>query len=236
MKHTQHGSVTLTITEKPINELQSTYIFSVKDTGAGIPENELAHIFSRFYQGEKNKGYGLGLGLSITQRFTEMMGGSITVNSELGVGSHFTCTIPIMLSEKPLAIINPFVQPAEKPKILLVEDNELIQAMTVQTLKKLDWRYELASTGEDALLAWRKRNISLILLDLGLPDQSGLDVLQTIRQSDKTTPIITLTGDATEKTKKLCEEKGATGFLAKPASQEELLQAINEAMQKTTEP
>lgn len=232
MKHTRKGEVNVAVSEKPISQLQSTYTFSVQDTGTGIPKKELAQIFSRFYQGEKNKGYGLGLGLSITQRFTEMMGGTITVDSESGVGSTFTCSLPIMLSEHPPEEVTPFTQPAEKPRILLVEDNELIQTMTVQTLKKLDWEYELASTGEEALLAWRKQNISVILLDLGLPDQSGLDVLATIRQSDPETPVITLTGDATKETQKQCAEKGATGFLAKPATQEELVQAINQVLQE----
>jgi PAS domain S-box-containing protein len=233
MKHTKEGSVSLLATETVINELQSTYLFSVKDTGSGIPKEELSHIFSRFYQGEKHKGYGLGLGLSITQRFTEMMGGTIQVDSEWGSGSTFTCELPIMLSEKPPEAITPFTQSTEKPRILLVEDNELIQAMTVQTLKKLNWEYELASTGEEALLAWRKQNISLILLDLGLPDQPGLDVLSTIRQSDTTTPVITLTGDATDKTRKLCKEKGATGFLTKPATQEELMRVISQTLQES---
>jgi PAS domain S-box-containing protein len=233
MKHTREGEVSLSLSEIPISESQSTYLFQVKDTGIGIPKEELTKIFSRFFQGEQHKGNGLGLGLSITQRFTEMMGGTITVDSEWGVGSTFTCTIPIALSDQKPEKITPFTQVAEKPRILLVEDNELIQTMTVQTLKKLDWKYELASTGEEALLAWRKGNISLILLDLGLPDQPGLNVLETIRKFDKHIPIITLTGDATEKTRKECFATGATDFLTKPASQEELLHAITKTLQET---
>lgn len=235
MKHTKKGSVNLSIIEVAIDKQKSTYTFTVQDTGSGIPKEELKHIFNRFYQGEKHKGYGLGLGLSITQRFTEMMGGTIRVDSEWAVGSTFTCSLPVMLSERLPEPITPFTQSIEKPRILLVEDNELIQAMTVQTLRNLEWDYELASTGEEALLAWRKENISLILLDLGLPDQCGLDVLKIIRQSDRDIPIIALTGDATDKTRKLCKEKGATGFLAKPATQQELMRVIREVLHESTQ-
>lgn len=230
MKHTHEGEVNITVVEKRVNRMTSNYTFSVSDTGSGIQKEELAHIFSRFYQGEKHKGHGLGLGLSITQRFTELMSGHLSVDSKWGIGSRFTCTIPLTLCEEIPKEKNTLYQAKQKPRILLVEDNELIQTMTVQTLKKLDWEYELAATGEDALIAWKKGNLSLVLLDLGLPDKPGLEVLKTIRQFDQSLPIITLTGDGSEKTKAACFEAGATGFLIKPTTQEDLLNAITETL------
>lgn len=230
MKHTTAGSIHLKVTEKASeNTLKPIFEFVITDTGSGIAAEELPYIFSRFYQGQKDKGNGLGLGLSITQRFIDLMSGTISVESERGSGSCFTCSIPMQLHHE-----DPDEQTHstsyQNLTILLVEDNRLVQTMTVETFKKQGWEYDVASTGEEALILWRKKQFDAILLDLGLPDQSGLDVLIKIRQSDLDLPIITLTGDSSEETKAKCFEAGATTFLEKPASQKVLIETVTQVL------
>ena len=226
IKYTKKGSLSLTITESPINGTHSNYLFTVSDTGVGISAGELPHIFSRHYQNKKNKGNGFGLGLAITERFINLLMGKVTVNSEPGKGSEFNVTLPIELAEAPSNSTQNQTLPAQKLSVLLVEDNEMIQIMTSHTLALLNCDCDIASTGEEALAKWGNKTYSLILLDLGLPDCSGLEVLQSIRSSDTTTPVIALTANTLPSIQTACSEAGASGFLPKPATREQLLIAI----------
>lgn len=197
---------------------ESAVSFSVKDTGIGIPKQEQASIFDKFYQvGSTTKGVreGTGLGLAITKQLAEMHGGSISVESEPAKGSTFTFTIPV---ERPKT---------EQPLILIVEDEPAAQELLVTYLEPRGFRTEVASTVQKAIEIARKTRPSAVTLDLGLPGYSGWRALEELyhRAEFRSVPIIVVSvrdNDGTAQT------RGASAFLQKPLKRDVLLHTLRQ--------
>jgi PAS domain S-box-containing protein len=236
LRYTNEGYVELEY--KLIND---TLVFHVKDTGIGIVKEKQKIIFERFSQAEKrlSKEYGgLGLGLSIAKENTELMGGTISVESEKGEGSTFTFTIPY----------NPVVRLDErgedKPEnsnttkvILVVEDEEINYLYLETVIQKLDKTIEIlhAKNGVEAVEICRARkDINVVFMDIKMPEMNGLEATHIIKEFAPDLKIVAQTAYSTFEDRQNALQAGCDDFIEKPINVELLNQIINNVLEKTT--
>jgi CheY-like chemotaxis protein len=204
-------------------------VFSVRDTGIGIPPEKLDTIFESFRQGEDGltRSYpGLGLGLALVQKLTDAMGGRVTVASQQGIGSVFTVEIPA--ASPPVAVAAESA-PDPVPTILAVEDNPVGLKVLRHVLERRRVRVVPAASGREAIEAARRQPVDLILMDLGMPDIDGLTAADEIRKLPgyESVPILALTANYSEQVKRECLGRGMKAFLSKPIDPRELWGAVS---------
>lgn len=200
--------------------------FFVKDTGIGIPENQIEQIFERFRQGSesRNRGYeGSGLGLSISKTYVEMLGGRIWIESEEGLGSTFYFTIPYnaVLEEETEIIDAVSAEHKEVQlkdlKILIAEDDKTSYTLLSKHLQKISKEILHAITGVEAVEACRNNpGLDLVLMDIRMPQMNGLEATQQIRQFNKDVIIIAQTAYAFSGDKEKAIEAGCNDYISKP--------------------
>jgi CheY-like chemotaxis protein/HPt (histidine-containing phosphotransfer) domain-containing protein len=215
--------------------------FTVSDTGIGIPREKLGQVFERFTQADSSttrRFGGSGLGLTISKRLVELMGGRIWVESEVGKGSVFAFAVPFEISatvNRPAAL--PVGTDPELPlpalRILLAEDSPDNCIITMAYLEDTPYRVEIAETGAIACKMFELGHYDLVLMDRQMPVMDGLTATRTIRAWEQAndrppTPIVALTASALKGDREMCLAAGCTAFLTKPIKQEVLLQAIRE--------
>lgn len=200
VKYTERGQVTLFVDHAPHPETGTPVLsFSVADTGAGIASSDHARIFDAYARGQHHKSdgiEGLGLGLSICRRLTEVLGGSITVESALGAGSRFTLTVPLSIGD-----VDKIIRQGESLETatfgyrVLVVDDELVNRMVAcGYLEKLGCEVSEAETGAAGIEAAVAGDFDLILMDVDLPDMSGGEAAAAIRDALAAPPrIVALT-------------------------------------------
>jgi CheY-like chemotaxis protein/nitrogen-specific signal transduction histidine kinase len=188
----------------------------VKDTGAGISEQELPHLFDRFWQAQKTDRRGTGLGLGICKAIVEAHGGRIWVESTLGRGTTFFFTLPVA---PPPAV----VAENEPVKILLVDDKpENLMALQA-ILERPDYRFLLAGSGADALRIALRESFDLALIDVVMPDMNGLEVATHLKSLERCRdlPIIFITALGNDpKAIHRAYDAGAADYLVKPLDPE----------------
>ncbi|MCC8464526.1 aerobic respiration two-component sensor histidine kinase ArcB [Photorhabdus bodei] len=221
VKFTQKGEITVRIWY----EEEERLLFEVTDTGIGIPHDELEKIFAMYYQVRGSHGgcpaTGTGIGLAVSKRLAQSMGGDIVVESEPGKGSRFTLSIiaPAM-EENLLCKEDTDDYPLPALHILLVEDIELNVIVARSVLEKLGNSVEVAMNGKDALDVFKPGEFDLVLLDIQLPDMTGLDISRELSQryaKKDLPPLIALTANVL-KDKKEYLDAGMNGVLSKPLS------------------
>ena len=209
-------------------KLKKDYIdFYVKDTGIGISEEKLSHIFGRFVK-LNSFVQGTGLGLAICQMIVEKMGGAITVESELQEGSTFRFTIPYDMYNKQ----EKFKKNAEREQHLKVAIKSL-QLRTLLVAEDVDSNFLLMNTvlgkkyklirardGREAVDMYKENHPDLIFMDIKMPYMDGLEAVRLIRGYSKDIPIIALTAFAFESDRERAIEAGCNDYLTKPVSQE----------------
>jgi PAS domain S-box-containing protein len=217
--------------------------FSVADTGFGIPEEKHHLLFESFTQVDSSftrKFGGSGLGLAISKGLVDLMGGEISVRSGEGKGSVFTFTIPLKIAEKQSeATIGATSEDPGKEifdaRILLAEDDPMIQNVITLTLAQRGWQAEIAETGLDAVEKWKRGNFDLILMDLQMPEMNGLEATRTIREKEtegnKHTCIIGLTAHARREIMDDCLKAGMQSVLTKPIQMKKLFSAIDDCLE-----
>ncbi len=240
IKFTSQGKVNISIRVTHEDEEKLTIEFIVSDTGIGIPENRLSHIFYNFEQAsdEISKEYGgTGLGLSIVKQLVELQGGSLFVKSKVGEGSTFgflmnfsktTETLP----EEPALILKTGNE-LEKIKVLVAEDISLNQILIKLILNDFGFECEIADNGKIVLEKLKESNYDIILMDLQMPEMNGFETTDYIRNTlNLQIPIIALTADVTtidiEKSKKI----GMNDYISKPIDEELLYSKIIKQVQK----
>jgi signal transduction histidine kinase/CheY-like chemotaxis protein len=207
---------------------------AVSDSGVGIPPDKLGHVFEEFSQAEdhtsRNYG-GTGLGLPISRRFCQMMGGDITVASTLGEGSTFTIRLPLEVKQaseeaEPEAAppaVTP--EPGEESTVLVIDDDPNALELLGRTLQRADMRVVTASDGEEALRLARSLHPAAITLDVMMPGVDGWQVLRELKADPETRDIpvvmVTMTED-----RELGYALGATEFLTKPIQRDHLVRLI----------
>ncbi len=244
LKFTEKGRIALTVTVEATEADRVCLRFSVSDTGIGIPREKQQQIFQAFTQADTSttrKYGGTGLGLTISAKLVQLMGGSIWVESEVGRGSTFFFTIQLALSvnspEKPASSPAPvsFRTNRGRLRILLAEDNPINQKLTVRLLEKWGHKTRVAENGQLALEALKEEPFDLILMDVQMPVLGGLEATAGIREIEKTTgnhiPIIAMTAHAMKGDSERCLQAGMDAYVSKPIKLIELFNAIETAVQ-----
>lgn len=232
VKFTQKGEVKLSIWQEADNKL----FFRVQDSGIGIPKDELDKIFAMYYQVTDSAGgkpaTGTGIGLSVSRRLAQNMGGDIHVESEIGKGSIFTLSITAPVVEEEVIEHQDMEDDYPLPAlhILLVEDIELNVVVACSVLENLGNTVDVAMNGKDALAMFAPGEYDLVLLDIQLPDMTGFDISRQLKQQyahDDLPPLIALTANVL-KDKKEYFDAGMDGVLSKPLSVSALTQVIEQ--------
>ncbi|CAN1544554.1 aerobic respiration control sensor protein ArcB [Caulobacteraceae bacterium] len=239
IKFTETGTVSLTVHPDPDLAVPTALRFQVTDTGIGVAGNKLARIFERFTQADSSttrRFGGSGLGLTISKRLVELMGGRISVTSIVGKGSVFTFSVPFEVCAASARAISAPVGagPAvalPRLRILMAEDSPDNRTITLAYLEETPYRIDVAETGKAAFEMFRTGDYDLILMDRQMPVMDGLSATRAIRAWEKAnnltpTPIIALTASALKGDRETCLAAGCTAYLTKPIKQEALLQAI----------
>lgn len=215
-------------------------IFEITDTGIGIAEKDRARIFEPYAQGDVSstrRFEGAGLGLSISRRLVEMMGGQIGLEHRTPGGSKFWFTLPYKAASGPVhtAAPSPFLFDEERPlegvRILIVEDNPVNQKIASYMLEKLGARADAVGNGREALAALLELPYDLILMDCQMPEMDGYDATRIIRSHDvmalrRNIPIIAMTANAIKEDREKCFAAGMDDYLSKPVASEELGRVI----------
>ena len=231
-KFTPHGSVEFGF--YPINEGDTTITFFCSDTGVGIPAERLPFIFERFRTYDFDSGErvsrGTGLGLSITQNLVELMGGTILVESEPGVGSTFTFNLPLKNSESKKRTISETKEDKLSSntfngKCILVCDDEAENYLFVhEILNPLKAEVIWTKNSKEAIKLVGLRKIDLIVMDLGIMD--GVKAIKQIKISQPTMPILAVTEFVMQTEKIKCINAGCDTFINRPIDEMELREKI----------
>jgi signal transduction histidine kinase/CheY-like chemotaxis protein len=225
IKFTSSGYVELRCFLKKEQQGKLFIRFDVIDTGVGIASNKLKTIFDEFKQADSTitKRYGgTGLGLTISKRLVEMQNGEIKINSELDVGTQVTVTIPykkgsssdfVQEKDEPTEI-----QPLNNLNVLLVDDDAVNRLLGKTILENLKCNIDIAFDGEEAITKYKQNRYDVILLDIHMPDISGLEVARHIRQKskDNKTKIIAVTAAVLKNSTQDYFNAGINDYLIKP--------------------
>lgn len=232
LKFTHNGIITVKSSVIHKSEEDCSLKFEVKDTGIGIPKDKQESIFESFSQGsvEINRKYGgTGLGLTIVRRLVSLMGGKISVESEINKGSTFSFTLDFKIGEETVPVNVNFVSDETifiNKKILLVEDNKINQMITKKIIEKKRMICELCETGEDAILKLKENKYDLVLMDVHLPGINGTIATEEIRKFDKQTPIIALTAISLDENRDMLMSFGMNDVITKPFNPDNLYKVI----------
>ena len=239
------GRVKISVTQKQVSESgYARFLFAVSDTGVGMTEEFMQHMFEAFEREENSTqtGYiGTGLGLSITKKLLDMMGGSIAVESQKDKGTTVTVSLPLKLAEhtdKKLPEVpeeSPVAETKEKHRILLVEDIEINRLLAENILVEAGFLVESVPDGSDAVEILRKNPVwyyDLILMDIQMPVMNGYEATRSIRAMDredaKLLPIIALSANAREEDRQMSMESGMNSHVAKPFDIAHLIATVNQ--------
>ena len=237
IKYNKHGgTVTFFSTVKPLNDARGLFCFTIEDTGIGMTPEFLKHIYEPFAQegnDARSKFQGTGMGMPIVKSLIDMMGGTIEISSELGVGSTFNVQIPLDIDKNPQAHIK-LVQATPNcslagMSVLLAEDNNLNAEIAQTLLESEDVAVTRAANGNevvDLYLSHPAGSFDAILMDIMMPGMDGYEATRVIRLSGKPDaadiPIIALTANAFVEDAKAARDAGMSAHLPKPLDFEKL--------------
>jgi len=249
IKFTEHGGVVLKIEKDSQSEQDACLHFSIADSGIGIPQEKQQIIFEAFGQADTSttrKYGGTGLGLSISARLVGLMSGKIWVESEANRGSVFHFTARFGLAKQRakraplqsvgsesalLAARRPVREGRQELLILLVEDNTINQILAQRLVRKRGHNIVVANNGREALAALEIERFDLILMDVQMPEMSGIEVTAAIRRKELETgdhiPIVATTASAMKEDRERCLEAGMDAYVSKPIESEILFEIID---------
>jgi PAS domain S-box-containing protein len=238
IKFTREGYVRIIVEEKGFGENRNSVIrITVEDTGIGIPEDKIEHIFEKFSQAESSitrKFGGTGLGLAISRSLIELMNGSIKVKSFPGKGSEFIIHLPFIVQGKIAPVAGDDKENGNKPKtgtpprMLAVDDNKTNRILAMKIFQNAGCEIDLAKNGKEAVSKFSSgRNYNIILMDIEMPGMNGFEAVRKIREIEKNTPgnpvkIIALTGHSLDVKKEECLENGFDDIVTKPVRKKDI--------------
>ena len=251
VKYTERGQVNITVTSGSQTQAGKKEIkFNVVDSGIGIPANKKEMIFQSFTQADEShtrKFGGVGLGLAISRELVERMGGTISCESEEGVGSTFSFTIPfgadqtktekaIITPALPLADIPMSTAEREKARLLLAEDDPITRKVLGMLLQKSNFDLDIAEHGLQAVEMWEKGNYDLILMDVQMPHMDGFAATGSIREKEREgdghTLIVAMTAHAFPEDELRCRAAGMDAYISKPIDMKQCIALIEDLIGK----
>ena len=234
IKYTPRGAVSF-----GFNIVDNRVVFHVTDTGIGIDKKHQGLIFKRFFRVENPhtiKASGIGLGLPIAKAYTELLGGTIALESEIGRGTKVTVSIPYLKDvEKEEISVEPdsLKVHGEKELILVAEDDEYNFLFINEILRQLNFKCMRASNGKEAVeLAQKVDDIKLILMDIKMPVMDGYAAIEQIKKMKPGLPVVAQTAYALGEDVVRIESCGFDGYIRKPIKKSELLSIIQSKLKK----
>jgi PAS domain S-box-containing protein len=254
VKFTQQGRVFISVERHETGDEEGTnhawLKFSVQDTGIGMTEKQMESLFQLFAQADNSvsrKYGGTGLGLAISQRIVHLMGGQISVTSQIGKGSTFVFMIPLQeaqdrgamdqRTEEEKDFTGYSVEEERKrwidqlagKNVLLVEDNFINQQIAAEILRQAKMCVTIAGSGKEVLEIMAGEPFDVILMDVQMPEMDGYQVTRMLRNNEKfkTIPIIAMTAQAMDGDREKCLEAGMNDYVAKPVSAADLYRALS---------
>lgn len=238
IKFTDRGSVTIDVGERSSSRQETVAVFTVSDTGVGIPLSEQERIFEPFVQAGGTDVYragGTGLGLAIVRRIVELMDGEIALTSESGRGSAFRVTVKlgrkhfhhhVMPAQTSAVERTSSSRPrafgvARPERVLVAEDNEVNRMLALAQLEELGFRADCVGDGVEAVVAARSGDYALIFMDSQMPKLDGLAATREIRASEVSghrVPIVAMTANASPGYHHQCLDAGMNDYIAKPVT------------------
>ncbi|MCE2612135.1 ATP-binding protein [Flavobacteriaceae bacterium D16] len=211
--------------------------FEIADTGIGISEMDLEHIFNSFKQAKQHtysKYGGTGLGLSIVKQIIQKLGGNIQVSSKLGKGTTFTFKLPYRRGKANANTVDAGItlspEKVRGMRILVFEDNPMNQRLIEQRLLAWGCKAYITENASYGLRILETKGVDLVLMDLKMPVMNGFEITRIIREHEdgaiNKVPVIALTADFTAEDKVECDQEGINDYILKPYTPEELLQKI----------
>ncbi|MCK5523124.1 MAG: response regulator [Thiomargarita sp.] len=243
IKFTENGKILIKIRILALETEKVKLHFSVQDTGIGISQEIIAHLFDAFTQadGSTTREFGgTGLGLAICKRLVEMMGGEIWIESKLGKGSIFNFTTFFGMRENQVSgknlgdenisqevdktqEVDKLLQNLRGARILLAEDNVINQKVAREILESIGLIVEIVNNGKEALAAIaHKSGFDAILMDVQMPEMDGYEATQFIKRQHRECPIIAMTAHAMSSDKNKCLEAGMDDYVSKPIDVDQL--------------
>jgi signal transduction histidine kinase/CheY-like chemotaxis protein len=244
IKFTQKGHVTLSVSSNSLPGKSYELTVSVKDTGIGIPKDDIAKLFGVFQQADASttrKFGGTGLGLAISKKIIELMDGKIGINSTEGEGSDFWFKVilpdatasqknALPTDNSPEKQINTDTKKKLSGRVLLVEDNQINQMVAQDMIERTGLSVDIAENGVKAIELWQKNQYDLILMDCLMPEMDGFEATRNIRllEKDQRIPIVALTANVLNSDKQACKDAGMDDFVGKPI----VLSLLNSTLEK----
>ncbi len=231
IKFTKKGEISLTVNMVLKDSPYVNLLFKVRDTGIGIPPDQIQSLFEEFSQIDSSlirQTGGTGLGLPICQKLLRLMDSELLVESQEGVGSEFYFTLPFFQTPEVNVVTDisdtsshalKTIEQTSKNEILLAEDNQINQMVAKDMLQTLGYSVDTVSNGQEALTQLKKKNYGLILMDIHMPVMDGITATKHIIQNypEENRPvIIALTADALPEEKKRYLQEGVDHYLSKP--------------------
>ncbi len=245
IKFTETGSVRIHVHCKKSDATHPRMVtFEVKDTGIGIPPHKMETIFQKFMQADSsiNRKYGgTGLGLAISKSLTELMGGTLSVESTPKVGSTFTVDIPLPIAPEEAVTMptdhhasTPAQNTEEKGKILLVEDYPANIMVATLLLESMGYAFDVASNGFDALQKIKDNQYATVLMDVQMPGMDGFETTKQVREHEAAngiarTRIIGMTAHALVGDRERCIDCGMDDYISKPFNPDVLEEKLAQA-------
>jgi len=242
VKYTKQGMVTLSVGHVIDKNTGKTVLsFTVADTGTGMTRDAVAHAFDAYMRTDavKRAGIeGLGLGLAISRNLTETMGGALSVESELGVGSRFTLTVPLALGDVAQLAQDSaqILQPGAEHKVLVIDDHAVNRMVARGYLERLGCKVSEAENGTTGLEACHIGRFDFIFIDLDLPDMTGEEVAAEIGTGPGVPVLIALTAHLISDTETNRARLGVARILSKPVSPRELAEVLENPVQPDPAP
>jgi CheY-like chemotaxis protein/two-component sensor histidine kinase len=248
IKFTESGQILVKAGAEEEEGQKARLHFEVEDTGIGIPEDKVGHIFDSFTQVDGSytrKHAGTGLGLSIVKRLVELMDGKIEIESKLGKGTRVRFDVLLGMERRaeerrPATEDSEIMPEMNRSRLLLVEDDDINRITTRLFLEKLGYEVGIAVNGREALERCEEETYDLVLMDIQMPEMDGLEAARRIRdgldgETPRDVPIVAITAHAMKGDRERFLNSGMDEYVAKPLDMRELARVLERLTSEVTQ-